>query len=440
MWRFCLPGPLGWFLYRYPSDLDNRYQQLVNQLKAENEGNISSIRISYVAHSFGCWALTQFLKRPNVSVYRVILCGSVARFYYKWPIQNLGLNADGSPSAETWPHVLNRCATLDPWPGWAWRLSGRYGTSGRDGFSDNQNTYSRWFEGNHSAALRRAFWSEWAYFFAGAPAHQATDLNPLNRDQPEARNPDFRGLEMLPRICLHIAWLIPLAYCLLLVLCLLGLVTNPWLSDLACPTCSICDSEVYTDDVRFPEAIKGVVVRHGLEREYDISEPVSVTVKPSAVVDDATESPGGPFNKIFSESFVDPDNVMIDFVNDRNADVIILLRAINGRVAKSNDTAVDHWRGLPVKAGQTVHDVRMSAFTLQIPRVQDADTKPYSGDYAIFVYDCRLRSLLGGSDGGSFPVHRLVPQAEADPGKRYHKVVRVLARANAVNSFVSVTE
>jgi len=81
--------------------------------------------ISIIAHSFGAYIVANILRRQfNLSVNRVIFCGSVVRFNFQFEQINERFN---SP-------ILNKVGTRDPWPAVAESLTTGYGSAGTYGF------------------------------------------------------------------------------------------------------------------------------------------------------------------------------------------------------------------------------------------------------------------------------------------------------------------
>jgi hypothetical protein len=84
-----------------------------------------NVPISIIAHSFGTYIVANILKRQfNLSVDRVIFCGSVVRFDFPFEQINKRFN---SP-------ILNEVGTADPWPAVAESLTTGYGSAGTYGF------------------------------------------------------------------------------------------------------------------------------------------------------------------------------------------------------------------------------------------------------------------------------------------------------------------
>jgi hypothetical protein len=125
LYRFLLPGPTRCgpanIVGKYINDVRERGENL---LKSVNERRL----ISVIAHSFGTYCLFRVLEQqPNISLHRVILCGSVLPQHidlarYKG---QLGSNK-----------LLNECGDRDPWPvlakagTWGYRSSGTFGLFG----------------------------------------------------------------------------------------------------------------------------------------------------------------------------------------------------------------------------------------------------------------------------------------------------------------------
>jgi hypothetical protein len=77
--------------------------------------------VSIIAHSFGTYIIANILKRQfNLSVDRIIFCGSVVRFNFPFEQINERFN---SP-------ILNEVGTADPWPAVAESVTTGYGSAG----------------------------------------------------------------------------------------------------------------------------------------------------------------------------------------------------------------------------------------------------------------------------------------------------------------------
>jgi len=408
---FGVPWPLSLLLFWYPNNIHKRYQTIIQDLRHTDKQLASQTKISFIAHSFGAWSVSQCVRRfGDVNAYRIILCGSVARRQMKWPSLRLGRFADGTDAKVNSPNILNYCGVNDIWPTIACYVNFMYGSSGKTGFLDREKTHSRYFDGGHSDALTPTFAEAWTTFLDGGDATSVPTLS-IECNRPGA----LVGFHFILRYAgalLCVLWqgilLIAAVAAIALIPAWRGCDPRPF-------PCGICDTAIYDDDIRFAVEVRSVIVRNGLEREYPLAGSASQEV-------------------------ANPDDVMIDVVNDRDADVVVLFRDISHSPSLSNDKAGDQWRAYPLGAGSTVHDIRMSGLTIQSENTANPSPRPYSGDYAVFVYDCKECSVLGVGDSQPFPVHRLVPARDSVRKGDPNRTLRVLARPDESNSVLRVEQ
>lgn len=97
-------------------------------------------KISFIAHSFGTFVVTEFLKQhESFKVSHLILCGSVLPRLFDF----VALASRLEETEGRKKKIINDCGTHDIWPVLAGRITKRYGASGTFG-SDNWRVENRW--------------------------------------------------------------------------------------------------------------------------------------------------------------------------------------------------------------------------------------------------------------------------------------------------------
>ena len=167
------------------------YDKLMNAWHTVPKDSEPPPLISVVSHSFGGWLITRFIKdNPACRLYRLVLCGAVARQEFKWEEyrDRIGVDTEGNRvDGEGAKSVLNQCGNRDRWPLLAEVANSRYGCSGWRGFDnqiDVENTY--YTAGHNSFVSERKYSDEWKSF-----------LNGKSRGQSQGSPPEPTVLERL---------------------------------------------------------------------------------------------------------------------------------------------------------------------------------------------------------------------------------------------------
>jgi pimeloyl-ACP methyl ester carboxylesterase len=119
-------------------------------------------RLSIIAHSFGTYITLRALKDdPNLEVWKLIFCGSVADDFLDWATFQ---NRIGDGVRPTMDFVVNDCATADYWPVLGAAFGWYYGKAGVLGFSETHvtNRFHRAENGIDGAGHSRYFETEFA--------------------------------------------------------------------------------------------------------------------------------------------------------------------------------------------------------------------------------------------------------------------------------------
>lgn len=125
-----------WFPYFFRDAAIEKVEREIRGVIKDNRGAI----VSVIAHSFGTYVLSQILlRRPDIQLHRVLLCGSIISKKYPW--DNLASFPTGG--------ILNDVGTRDILPAIARTASWGYGNSGTFGFR-TYKVEDRYFDFGHS--------------------------------------------------------------------------------------------------------------------------------------------------------------------------------------------------------------------------------------------------------------------------------------------------
>jgi hypothetical protein len=145
-----VPTKYGYFpvpRFLAPWDASNRPIDHIRRVYRDVRNIFPDAKVSVIAHSFGTYLLTKSLKQnPNMTVWRVILCGSVVEQGFDW---SEVAEQIGEPEvADKSLFILNDCGNSDYLPVLAASAGWRYGNAGTDGFS-GPFVHNRYHYGNH---------------------------------------------------------------------------------------------------------------------------------------------------------------------------------------------------------------------------------------------------------------------------------------------------
>ena len=113
--------------------------------------------ISFLAHSFGTYIVSQMLRREfDLKAHRIVFCGSVVN--YQFPFYDI--------SERFQQPIINETSARDPWPVLAEGLTWGYGSAGTFGFK-KPRVRDRWHRGyGHSQYLTEEFCTKfWIPYF-----------------------------------------------------------------------------------------------------------------------------------------------------------------------------------------------------------------------------------------------------------------------------------
>jgi pimeloyl-ACP methyl ester carboxylesterase len=103
-------------------------------------------KISFLAHSFGTYIVSQLLQREfDFVAHRIVFCGSVVQ--YGFPFSQV--------SNRFKPPLLNETSARDPWPVLGEKSSWGYGSAGTFGFKVPR-VRDRWHRGSRSSGTVRS--------------------------------------------------------------------------------------------------------------------------------------------------------------------------------------------------------------------------------------------------------------------------------------------